>query len=245
MIRTLILLKERICCYPPRLQMGLAAGLVIIVGILCFMAGARYFNSAMVEKRLQKWELHSTREELMSLQQEKVNLELDNTVNEAALEQIRERMVSLQQQLARQGEELGLYRTLMAEQGDTDALSVDSLNLRPTAEANTYQYRMVVRGRPELSKAIDASISLTIEGLLAGEPHTIPFNEADLSLQGEGLAIRFKYFKVLRGEFVLPAGFVPHKVVLSVLEKGNASSLRFTEFPWRVEGNSPSSSTSG
>jgi hypothetical protein len=93
-----------------------------------------------------------------------------------------------------------------------------------------------VRGNSPKNDAIDASVSLTIEGERDGESYGLPFDEADLSLQGKGIAVRFKYFKVLRGSLVLPANFTPAKVVLSVIEKGNASSLRITEFPWVLEG---------
>lgn len=214
----------------------MVAALVLVIAGGGFLAGSRYYERAMVERRKEAEALAAASEALKTLEQEKVNLELADTVNRVTLEQLRNQVVDLQQTVSTQREELALFRSLTRDSVDMSELSVDSLDLRRTEEAHTFDYRIVVRGNGSQGDVIDASVTLAIEGMLDGEPYSVPFNEADLSLKGEGVAVRFKYFKVLRGSFVLPEGFEPEKVVLSVIEKGDASSLRISEFPWVVTG---------
>jgi hypothetical protein len=228
-------LWRQLATSPLSLRINLAVVCVIIIVAASFMAGARYFDDVMMHQRQLKKELSAARKTLKTLGQEKANLELADTVNRGALEQLRKEMVALELNLAKRDEELGLYRTLMRETEALDTPTVESLTLRPGSEEGVYLYRMVVQGKSTMSKAVEASVTLQIEGKLYGRFFSIPFNEADLNVKGDAVSVRFKYFKVMRGSFVLPAGFEPEKVRVSVLESGEANSLRLLEFPWRVE----------
>src|SRR5690606_12221536 len=99
------------------------------------MAGARYYQSAMTEKRVQQQRLESVTRQLSQLQQHKVNLELENKINQESLEKLREQIVFLQDHMAQQGEELGLYRTLIADQTGHNEITVESLTLSKSEEA--------------------------------------------------------------------------------------------------------------
>ena len=219
---------------PWGLSLGVAT-VLLLVAILSFLVGNGHFNNSMAKYKLEQQELAAAQEEIARLQQELVNREVAEKVDNGSLEQMRQQVGQLQDQLSRQEGELGLYRNLFDDNEEPSGLHIDSLNLRRSPGADSVQYRIVVRRKATLNQSVDVSVSLSIDGEKDGVAISIPFNEADLSLQGEAMSIRFKYFKVLRGAFVLPADFVPTRVVLSVLEKDNPSSLRIVQFPWSVE----------
>lgn len=208
---------------------------LLLVATASFLLGNGLFNGNMAECRLQGQELQAAHAEIARLQQELVNREVAEKVDSGSLEQMRQQVGMLQDQLSKQEGELGLYRNLFDDNEEPSGLHIDSLNLRRAPGADSFQYRIVVRRKATLNESVDVAVSLSIDGQKDGLAVSIPFNEADLSLQGEAMSIRFKYFKVLRGAFVLPADFVPSRVVLSVLEKDNPSSLRIVQFPWSVE----------
>ncbi|KJS05192.1 MAG: hypothetical protein VR73_12795 [Gammaproteobacteria bacterium BRH_c0] len=216
-------------------QLLLAIAALLLVATLSFLLGNGHFSRSMGKYRHQEQELAAAREEIARLKQELVNREVAEKVDSGSLEQMRQQVGVLQDQLSRQEGELGLYRNLFDDNEEPSGLHIDSLNLRRAPGADSFQYRIVVRRKATLNESVDVAVSLSIDGQKDGVPVSIPFNEADLSLQGEAMSIRFKYFKVLRGAFVLPADFVPTRVVLSVLEKDNPSSLRIVQFPWSVE----------
>lgn len=218
----------------PRGRRGLRVAGVVALLLIAYGLGSRQFAATTERYRAQQAELAAAREEIARLRQDLVNREVADRVDTASLEEMRQQLVGLQAALSRQEGELELYRNLLDDQEDATGLQVEGLTLRRAPGLDSFQYRIVVRRRASHSESVDVAVSLSIDGQRGGEPASIPFNEADLSMPGDALSIRFKYFKVLRGTFVLPADFVPSKVVLSVLEKGNPSSLRIVEFPWQV-----------
>lgn len=215
---------------------GVALLLALMLALLAiaYLAGSRHFSANVAAYRAERANLVEMREELDRLRQELVNREVAEQVDSASLEAMRQLVVDMQAQLASREEELVLYRNLMEEDEESHGLQVDSVSLRQAPEANSFQYRIVVRRRSDLSESVDASVSLSIEGTREGERVSVPFNEVDLSLQEDALSIRFKYFKVLRGTFVLPPDFVPVRVVLTVMEKNDPGTLRIVDFPWEL-----------
>ncbi len=218
----------------PRARLLVAVVVVFLLSLSAYLAGARYFGAAMDAYREAERELASHREEVSRLRQELVNREVAEQVDSASLEAMRQLVAELQSQIARKEEELGLYRTLLDDHEEPTGLQVDSLTLRRAPGADSFQYRIVVRRRAHLSESVDVSVSLSIDGQRQGELASIPFNEADLTLNSDALSIRFRYFKVLRGTFVLPADFVPAKVVLTVMEENDPGTLRIVDFPWQL-----------
>lgn len=208
---------------------------LVLVAMVSFVLGRGLFNAKMEKYRLQQQDLAAAQEEIARLRQDLVNREVAEKVDSGSLEQMRQQVGQLQDLLSKQEGELSLYRNLFDDNEEPSGLHIDSLNLRRAPGADSFQYRIVVRRKAVLNESVDVAVSLSIEGQRDGAAVSIPFNEADLSLQGEALSIRFKYFKVLRGAFVLPEDFVPARVVLSVLEKDSPSSLRIVQFPWSVE----------
>lgn len=216
--------------------LGPALLLVLMMALLAiaYLAGSRHFSANVAAWRAERAALAETREELDRLRQQLVNREVAEQVDSASLETMRQLVADLQAQLATREEELGLYRNLMDDHDESSGLQVDSLTLRQAPGVHSFHYRIVVRRRADLNESVDVSVSLSIDGQRQGEPVSVPFNEADLSLQEDALSIRFKYFKVLRGTFVLPADFVPAKVVLTVMEKNDPGTLRIVDFPWQL-----------
>ncbi|MAT52605.1 MAG: hypothetical protein CMK32_15610 [Porticoccaceae bacterium] len=210
--------------------------LVLVVAIhFAYQAGSRHWSQSMLRFRAEHLELVKARDELADLRQTLVNREIAARIDAGTIEQLRQQVLELRTQISRQEGELAFYRNLMAEDDEVAGLEVDSLTLRPGSEPTSYQYRILVRRKSTGVEPVDVWVSLNIEGNRDGQVVSLPFNEADLSRQRDSLTIRFKYFKVLRGTFLLPEGFEPKRVVLSIIEKNDPSSLRIADFPWRVE----------
>jgi len=178
--------------------------------------------------------LRESRALLEAKDQELANLQIADKVNRLTQENLREKVSELQTALVKLEGEVYLYKNLVEDDEAELGLNLESLTLYPALDENTYNYRIVVRRKAALSQTISASLSLTIEGSVEGVPHSLAFNEADPQVSDHAVAIRFKYFKVLQGKFVLPEKFVPEKVVLSLYEQGKTGSLVIRELPWRV-----------
>jgi len=203
-------------------------------GLLGFVAGGRLYSEAMSNYREFERDVKKHRAELAASNQELVNLQIADKVNRLTQEKLREKVSELQTALVKLEGEVYLYKNLVEDDEAELGLNLESLTLYRTLEENVYSYRIVVRRKAALSQTIEASLSLSIEGRLRGIPYSLPFNMADTSLGDDPMVIRFKYFKVLQGTFVLPDHFVADKVTLSLFEPGRTDSLVIKELPWRV-----------
>lgn len=199
-----------------------------------FIVGGRFYSQAMVNYRSLESSLEEREAELSESRQEIVNLQIADKVNRLTQERLREKVTELQTNLVELEGEVYLYKNLVEDDDGDIGLNLESLTLYSTLEPGTFQYRIVVRRKAALSQAIEVSLSLSIEGKMLGAPFSLPFHGADPSVEEDTLAIRFKYFKVLQGTFVLPEGFLAEKVVLSMYESGRADSLVIKELPWKV-----------
>jgi len=218
-----------------RRRLWIAGGLIFLVaGVAGFVLGSRIYSEAMADYRAMERTLRENRALLEAKDQELANLQIADKVNRLTQENLREKVSDLQTALVKLEGEVYLYKNLVEDDEAELGLNLESLTLYPALDENAYNYRIVVRRKAVLGQTIDASLSLTIEGNVAGAPHSLAFNEADPHINEHSVAIRFKYFKVLQGTFVLPDGFVPEKVVLSLYEQGKTGSLVIRELPWRV-----------
>lgn len=209
---------------------------VALVGMLLGLAlGGRLFSAAMSEKRSLSTRLEALQAELADKDQQVVNLDIADKVNRLTQEKLREKVSELQAELAGLQGELEVYKNLEDDGADV-GLSLENLTLRPGQVPNSFNYQFVVRRKAALSHTIDATLALSIEGKMLGIPDTLTFNEADPALGGDALRLKFKYFKVVQGNFVLPEHFVAERIVLSLYETGRADSLVIREIPWRVDG---------
>lgn len=208
--------------------------LLLAFGVaLGFVAGSRYFGENMTSYRALQTEHRQLQREFAAREQRLVNLETADQVNRASLERLRGMVGDLEARLARQQEELHLYENLVAEGDAAMGLSLENFSLRATGEPRVFDYRIVVRRKAALSQPIEASVTLDIEGRRHGIPYAASFNEVDLSLREKVVDIRFRYFKVLRGRFVLPRHFEPERVVFSLYEADNPEAAVTREIPWQ------------
>lgn len=199
-----------------------------------FVIGGRFYSDAMVDYRRILDSLEERDAELAERRQQMVNLDIADKVNRLTQERLREKVTELQTRLVELEGEVYLYKNLVEDDDGDIGLNLESLTLYRTLEPGTFQYRIVVRRKAALSQSIEVSLSLSIEGKMLGAPFSLPFHGADPSVEEDTLAIRFKYFKVLQGVFMLPEGFEAEKVVLSMYESGRAESLVIKELPWKV-----------
>jgi hypothetical protein len=78
----------------------------------------------------------------------------------------------------------------------------------------------------ENADAARGTLTLAVEGVRGGKLATLDW--ADLAGPGakDGVPFAFKFFQQVRGSFVLPNGFVPNRVVITLRPKGGASVTR-------------------
>ena len=208
---------------------------VVVCALAGFVVGSRYFSDVMQTHRENKKALKAYKYQVAKQDQRLVNLEIADKVNRLTQDKLRLTVTELKTQQIKLEGELFLYKNLIVDEDADLGLNLESVFLRPVEAAeNTFSYQIVVRRKAALSQTTEVSLSLNIEGRMLGIRDSLELQEVDPEVHEDVMAIRFKYFRVLSGQMVLPEHFEPEQLVVTLFEPGKADSLTIKEIPWRL-----------
>lgn len=217
-----------------RLALALWVLVTVAASALGFLLGGGFFDRTLIDGRALTKELKSVRAQNLQLQQQLANAELAAQVDAASLESVRKLVTSLQQKLAAKEEELGLYQNLLQENDRKAGLQIGRLVMKTAGENGAVAYRLIVQQKATNLKQIKVNIDLRVGGLSDGQPLSVGFDALDARIDASPLQAVFKYFQVLEGSILLPAGFQPLTVLVSVWKEGAENTRVERSFDWQL-----------
>ncbi|MCB1845462.1 MAG: hypothetical protein KDI09_21010 [Halioglobus sp.] len=156
-------------------------------------------------------------------------------VDQRALEMVRSELAVQKEHIAELEEGLRFYRSLIAPEGAGGGLSLREPELLATEEAGRYLLRLVVQQVARKHEKVEGSLEVTLTGNLGGETVSLALPELSEDFVGPALKLRFRYFQLLEGELVLPAGFEPQSVnIVARANSPRAMDIQ-KEFPWHLQ----------
>ena len=184
---------------------------------------------AELEARLD--EAHERNEEL---RRKIALLETGGKIDEEAYRQVEERLVDLQNEILEQREDIAFYQGIVADQ--PTGLRVQDFELLAGDEVSSFSLRLVLAQAMRATQRISGSVELQIEGLRDGQSLTLGLDELGVSAdQRKSLAgFSFRYFQNLEADFVLPEGFAPERVIVTLRPKGPRAKPQEKTFDWAV-----------
>jgi len=146
----------------------------------------------------------------------------------------------LQNQLARDAQELAFYRGVISQginKGDPSQIPVRVQQLRITPDAAAagrfhVQITLLQVERPEA--AVTGTLTVSIAGDQQGKAATLDLAALTGGKEHE-LDFNFRYFQSLEDEITLPAGFRPDKLAVDVKSGRNPGVPLDQTFAWRVD----------
>ena len=158
-----------------------------------------------------------------------------HTVDRRALELVRLEMAAQKEYTSDLEEDLRFYRSLMSPQGLASGLSARTPELVALDGTGRYAFRIVIVQAARKHQLVMGSLSLEVNGLFGEEEVSYTLAElADDPVDGE-LALQFRYFQAIEGEFTLPDGLEPISLTV-VASASKPSKLEFREqFPWQLQ----------
>jgi hypothetical protein len=174
------------------------------------------------------------REQNNELRRKIALLETDRKIDEEAYSQVEQRLTGLQDEILAQREDLAFYRGIVADQ--QTGLRVQDFELLAGDVASSYSLRLVLAQAMRASQRISGSVELQVEGIRNGEPLTLGLTE--LGVVGEQrkslAAFSFRYFQNLEADLVLPEGFAPQRVIVTLRPKGNRAKPLEKTYDWAI-----------
>lgn len=219
--------------------MGIA-GIVVLSLILAFAifefgryrAGYNALDAAEAVSALNE-EIAGLKRKQTTLREKSVVLDRSGQIERQAYKQLDGAVTSLQDEILELKEELAFYRGIISPKDTSKGLKMQDFELSLGIMPRNYHFKVVLTQILNNRNLARGNLLFEVVGVLKGEQKSYTLDKLSDS-KGKGPAFRFKYFQILEGDFMLPEGFEPIKVNLTVKPKTSAHKKLTQAFDWVV-----------
>lgn len=169
-----------------------------------------------------------------TLREEKAMLARGQQIEAEADRRLEDEVTRLQDEVAELKRELAFYRGIVSPKEAAQGLRIEGFEVSRNALERSYRYELVLTQVLKNDTVTAGAVRLGFEGSLDGRMTVLDLKQVSLDEAG-GLHYKFKYFQNLEGDVVLPEGFVPSRVIVTVDPKGGKDSEIKKVFDWPAE----------
>jgi hypothetical protein len=171
--------------------------------------------------------------ERLRLREKVALLETNVKIDTEAYRRVGDQVESLQVEILAQQEDLAFYRGILADQ---TGLRIQDMELSAGVDASSFSVNLVLAQAIRADRRISGHIALEIEGDLDGESRTFDLKALQSSgaLKNGRLAFSFRYFQNLKTNLVLPVGFSPERVRVTLMPAGKSAKPVERSFEWKA-----------
>jgi hypothetical protein len=165
-------------------------------------------------------------------------LEVERTrreVDRRSLELVREDIAQQKEEIAALEEGLRFYRSLMAPGEIAQGLSLRDIELVAGAEPGRYAFRIVAQQEALRHQLLKGELRAEVFGTREGEPASYPLAELSDDLEGDTVALRFRYFQAIEGEMTLPDGFRPEGITVVAKASAPRKAEVTARYQWQLK----------
>jgi outer membrane murein-binding lipoprotein Lpp len=180
------------------------------------------------DRRALTRELRAAKSEIGKLKDELAYAKQAQLIDGEACQSLKATLGKLEGEVGMLREQLALYRGL-ASPGETKAgVRVQEFKVRKKGSGWRYELVLIQSIREE--SRIAGKAEVRIDGLAGGKPKSFDLGQL-ASGAAPSLVFSFKYFEEFSGDFALPAGFKPQKVVIA-LDPADDRPTVTSEYEW-------------
>jgi len=218
-------------CWRWRLILGLLwlLSLLLVAGIT-----ARYISPPPegLNEALQL--VASQRLQIEELLQKQATLEASEQISRAANSEVQATLVERDEEIASLRTDVAFYERLVGATSQRRGLNAHSIEFASEA-AGTWHYNVVLTQNLNRGAISRGQMRFSIEGVQEGKLTTLDWDALHQRQTTPGQDYSFRYFQQLNGSIMLPSGFTPQRVRISLSGSGGNNTQTFD---WKtVENN--------
>jgi nitrogen fixation-related uncharacterized protein len=221
-----------------RLVLGVAIALGILALWGLFEWGRKAGGYDRFEAAEQRAELRAEISRLESengeLSRQVAVLETAARVEQQAYGEVSGELDDLQSQIAELKRELAFYRGVMSPDDGRTGPQIQALQLLPDGGEGRYLLKLILFQAGPQTVRVEGAVNVALLGAARGAPEPRRVDLADVAGAADEMRYSFRYFQVLERDFVLPAGFDPAEVEVSIKPSKKGDPV-VAVFPWRPE----------
>lgn len=231
----------------PRNQLTFTIQICSIITLTSFILMASFFTGKLVGiNAANPTKFAKVRQEQrLALDLSKTNARLEmaettNKLNSKALEQTRQTIVQLEQQIYQQQKQIIAYKSIISKQKPSSNLVVRDVIIQATLIPQHFKYKIILTRSDPVKTLLTGQLQILIEGTILGKTKILSLAEiSTFAEHKKNIAFSFKYITLIPdnnqfAEMVLPTDFTPKKVKIIAYLKGNNNSIN-KELPWSVK----------
>ncbi len=158
--------------------------------------------------------MSSLQARLDDLRQRNLVLKRSDDISSEANQQLQQDIADRDERIASLEADVAFYEQLVGGSGQRQGLSIHSLSLQ-TEASGAWRFRLTLTQNVKMTQLSRGGVTVSIEGVKNGQMAELGWSE--LTEAGTPKPeFAFKYFQQIEGNVLLPAGFIPHRVRISV-----------------------------
>lgn len=192
---------------------------------------------AMIEAQAEQVNMLNAR--IDELLMENAQLASNMTIDATANKQVSQRLREYNEEILELKEELVFYRSLLTPADLEPGLQILGMQLAQhtdgnssAADASAYNFKIVLTQRRNRFKFASGHVDLQLSGLRAGREVTL-YAEDLVADSKKALKFQFKNFQSLEGQLIVPVGFEPQTMLVSVLPEVRGLKQVERSFDWK------------
>jgi Family of unknown function (DUF6776) len=216
-----------------------------IAAVLAVMAGSYWLGhrqgqlraghdaaASASERRALEAEVTRLGSEISSLNAQVAGLEMARRLDREAYGQVERTLGDLQSRLARQGDDLAFYRSIVSPADGVQGLRIQRFAVRPGTQQHEFVIEVTLIQAMRQESSVSGLVQVVILGMEGVRPAKYSIGQL-LGRPDAQLPFSFRYFQTIQKTVMLPDEFQPFEVEVSVSSRRLASPLQ-QSFPWKV-----------
>jgi hypothetical protein len=162
-------------------------------------------------------------------------LEMSRRLDREAYGQVERTLGDLQSRLARQGDDLAFYRSIVSPADGVQGLRIQRFAVRPGTGPREYVIEVTLIQAMRQDDTISGLAQVVVQGMESSRPAHYPLGELSGQPRAQ-LPFSFRYFQTIQRQVTLPADFQPFEVEIRA-KSGRSGAPVVQSFPWKVSGS--------
>ncbi|MFQ5469895.1 MAG: DUF6776 family protein [Gammaproteobacteria bacterium] len=177
--------------------------------------------------------LRQSQASIEGLRKQNARLTQAMEVDKFAYSEVEQSLQDLQNEVLDLKEELAFYRGIINPEDLARGLQIQSFRIEKGVEPGQYSYRVILTHYNNSAFRMRGNIQMAILGVHEGVEKLLSQSDFLANNSAKKINYRFKYFQELSGKILIPEGFVPVKVEITVIAKDRKKSSFTKSYQWQ------------
>jgi len=197
-----------------------------------FRTGGSQYETLLNQRAELREKVGEAEQRQKALRLRVAQLERGSEVDRQANENARQTQLELSGRIAELEEEIALYQGIMSPTLDSEGLRIQEVTLEPTSSRERYRYSLMLTQAGNNTEYLQGFVGVNVVGTQNGERVALALKDMSETVDEVDIRFRYRYFQDIKGDLVLPEGFIPDQIQVVAQAVGDRSARVEAAYSW-------------